>query len=36
MTIEDWLAGGYEPGINIWGPLKGYLLEATLPLAERG
>ena len=22
MTIEDWLAGGYEPGINIWGPLK--------------
>ena len=37
MTIEDWLAGGYEPGINIWGPLQGeYLLEATLPLAERG
>ena len=37
MTIEDWLAGGYEPGINIWGPLQAeYLLEATLPLAERG
>ena len=37
MTIEDWLAGGYEPGINIWGPLQGeYLLEAALPLAERG
>ena len=37
MTIEDWLAGGYEPGINIWGPLQAeYLLEAALPMAERG
>lgn len=36
MTIEDWLAGGYEPGINIWGPLQAeYLLESSLPLAER-
>ena len=37
MTVEDWLAGGYEPGINIWGPLQGeYILESALPLMERG
>lgn len=37
MTVEDWLAGGYEPGINIWGPLQAeYLLESALPMAERG
>lgn len=23
LTAEDWLAGGYEPSINIWGPLEG-------------
>ncbi|MBT9556971.1 MAG: hypothetical protein IV100_13125 [Myxococcales bacterium] len=23
MTAEDWLAGGYEPSINVWGPLEG-------------
>lgn len=23
MTAEDWLAGGYEPSINTWGPLGG-------------
>ena len=28
MLPEDWLAGGYEPSINQWGPLQGeYLLE---------
>lgn len=37
MTVEDWLAGGYEPGINIWGPLQGeYILESAVPMAERG
>ena len=37
MTVEDWLAGGYEPGINIWGPLQGeYILESALPMVERG
>lgn len=23
LTAEDWLTGGYEPSINIWGPLEG-------------
>jgi neutral ceramidase len=23
LTAEDWLAGGYEPSINVWGPLEG-------------
>ena len=23
MVTEDWLLGGYEPNINIWGPLQG-------------
>ncbi len=26
LTAEDWLAGGYEPGINIWGPLEGEII----------
>jgi neutral ceramidase len=30
LTPEDWLAGGYEPSINIWGPLEGQaILERT-------
>jgi neutral ceramidase len=30
LTPEDWLAGGYEPSINMWGPLEGqYILERT-------
>jgi neutral ceramidase len=28
LTPEDWLRGGFEPSINIWGPLEGeYVLE---------
>lgn len=23
LTPEDWLLGGYEPSINLWGPLEG-------------
>ena len=23
LTAEDWLKGGYEPSINLWGPLEG-------------
>jgi neutral ceramidase len=23
MTADDWLHGGYEPSINLWGPLEG-------------
>jgi len=33
LTPEDWLAGGYEPSINVWGPLEGeYLAEQLLDL----
>ncbi|MEC7242049.1 MAG: neutral/alkaline non-lysosomal ceramidase N-terminal domain-containing protein [Myxococcota bacterium] len=35
MIPEDWLAGGYEPNINVWGPLQGeYLMEQTLKMAS--
>lgn len=37
LRPEDWLRAGYEPSINIWGPLEGeYLAEqliALMPLA---
>ncbi len=34
MVTEDWLLGGYEPNINIWGPLQGeYILEHVLDMA---
>jgi neutral ceramidase len=26
LTAEDWLAGGYEPSINLWGPLEGEVI----------
>jgi neutral ceramidase len=26
LTAEDWLAGGYEPSINFWGPLEGEVI----------
>ncbi len=36
MTVEDWVVGGYETSINVWGPLQGeYLLEGALQLANR-
>ena len=36
LTVEDWVVGGYETSINVWGPLQGeYLLEGALTLAER-
>lgn len=35
LTAEDWLAGGYEPSINIWGPLEGEMvLDGILEGAE--
>ena len=35
LTVEDWLLQGYEPSINVWGPLEGeYILEQALELAE--
>jgi len=34
MITEDWLAGGYEPNINIWGPLQGeHILEHVLDMS---
>lgn len=26
LTAEDWLAGGYEPSLNVWGPLEGEII----------
>jgi neutral ceramidase len=26
LTAEDWLAGGYEPSTNIWGPIEGEVI----------
>lgn len=26
LTAEDWLFGGYEPSINVWGPLEGEMV----------
>lgn len=35
LTTDDWLRGGYEPGINVWGPIQGeYLIERALDLAR--
>jgi len=34
LTLEDWLAGGYEPQINQWGPIQGeFILEQLVELA---
>ncbi len=36
LIPEDWLTGGYEIAINIWGPLSGeYLMEGVLDIGER-
>ncbi len=33
LTVDDWLLGGYEPSIVVWGPLAGeHLLERLLDL----
>lgn len=35
LGVEDWLAGGYEPSINLFGPLEGeWLMERSLDLAR--
>jgi neutral ceramidase len=34
LIPEDWLLGGYEPNINIWGPLQGeHIMEGLLTAA---
>lgn len=33
LTAEDWLMGGYEPQVTIWGPIEGeYILEKGLEM----
>jgi neutral ceramidase len=35
LIPEDWLLGGYEPNINLWGPLQGeHVMEGVLGLAS--
>ncbi len=35
LIPEDWLAGGYEPEINIWGPLQAeHVMEGMLEYAD--
>jgi neutral ceramidase len=35
LIPEDWLKGGYEPNINIWGPLHGeHIMEGVLTAAD--
>lgn len=34
MIPEDWLLGGYEPNINVWGPLQGeHIMEGVLDMS---
>ncbi len=30
LTAEDWLVGGFEPSINLWGPLEGEVIGEAL------
>lgn len=35
LGVENWLLGGYEPSINVYGPLEGeWLMERSLDLAK--
>jgi len=35
LGVENWLAGGYEPSINLFGPLEGeWLMERSLDIAK--
>jgi neutral ceramidase len=35
LIPEDWLLGGYEPNINVWGPLQGeHIMEGALDAAR--
>lgn len=35
MLAEDWLQGGYEPSINLWGPLQGdHLMDRWFEMAR--
>ncbi len=30
LVVEDWLLGGFEPSINLWGPLEGEVIADAL------
>ena len=35
LHADDWLRGGYEPSINLWGPLEGeYIAERAVEIAR--
>lgn len=35
LIPEDWLVGGYEPNINVWGPLQAeHIMEGVLTMAD--
>ena len=35
LIPEDWIIGGYEPNINVWGPLQGeHVMEGMLTLTQ--
>ena len=35
LVAEDWLTGGYEPNINIWGPLQGdWIMDQSLIMSQ--
>lgn len=35
LIPEDWLLGGYEPDINVWGPLQGeHIMEGLLNMSK--
>ena len=35
LIPEDWLLGGYEPNINVWGPLQGeHIMEGNLEMSQ--
>jgi neutral ceramidase len=35
LLPEDWLLGGYEPNINVWGPLQGeHVMEGVLTMSD--
>ena len=35
LITEDWLSGGYEPNINLWGPLQGdWIMDQSLIMSK--
>ncbi|MFH1464079.1 MAG: hypothetical protein ABIO70_06820 [Pseudomonadota bacterium] len=35
LIAEDWMVGGYEPSINVWGPLQGdWILDQSMLMSQ--